>query len=127
MAREPSNRSLWAAHGPQGPFQPRNWLQGEGRIKVIDFGRADARPWVHDLVRLSHKQFVGSPHLADAFHGGLGRHIGPAEDSIWQLENLNQAIGTVVWAHGIGDYAFRDFGVAMLERVLAGFPVRPSR
>lgn len=102
-----------------GDYQPRNWLQEKGHIKVIDFGRADARPWVHDLVRLSHNQFVGGPALEDAFYEGFGRRIGMAEHSIWRLENLNQAIGTVVWAHGIGDYAFRDSGVAMLERVLA--------
>ncbi|WP_427018055.1 phosphotransferase [Pseudarthrobacter sp. P1] len=41
-----------------GDYQPRNWLQEDGRIKVIDFGRADARPWVHDLVRLTHQQFL---------------------------------------------------------------------
>ncbi|WP_171906568.1 aminoglycoside phosphotransferase family protein [Arthrobacter sp. SW1] len=102
-----------------GDYQPRNWLQDGGRIKVIDFGRADARPWVHDLVRLSHQQFLGSAALEDAFYEGYGRRIGPAEDTIWRLENLNQAIGTIVWAHGIGDFAFRDSGVAMLERVLA--------
>lgn len=41
-----------------------------GKIKVIDFGRADARPWVHDLVRLTHQQFLGRPALAEAFYSG---------------------------------------------------------
>jgi Ser/Thr protein kinase RdoA (MazF antagonist) len=106
-----------------GDYQPRNWLQDGGRIKVIDFGRADSRPWVHDLVRLSHQQFLRNPALEEAFYEGYGRRPGPAEADIWQLENLNQAIGTVVWAHGIGDHGFSRAGVEMLEQVLAAFPV----
>ncbi|WP_066278784.1 aminoglycoside phosphotransferase family protein [Arthrobacter sp. OY3WO11] len=103
-----------------GDYQPRNWLVDGGRIKVIDFGRADARPWVHDLVRLTHQQFLGRPALAEAFYGGLGKHPKSAEADVWQLENLNQALGTVVWAHKIGDAAFEQSGVERLERILAG-------
>jgi len=106
-----------------GDYQPRNWLQENSRIKVIDFGRADARPWVHDLVRLSHQQFLGRPALADAFMAGLKNRIEESESDIWQLENLNQAMGTVVWGHGIGDYAFSQAGVEMVQRILAGLPV----
>jgi hypothetical protein len=100
-----------------GDYQPRNWLQDTGQVKIIDFGRADTRPWVHDLVRLSHRQFLGRPDLADAFHHGLGRHV-PADTDMWRLENLNQAIGTVVWAHQVGDAAFEQSGRDMVERVL---------
>ncbi|HJW00446.1 MAG TPA: aminoglycoside phosphotransferase family protein [Arthrobacter sp.] len=108
---------LVATHGD---YQPRNWLQDNGQIKIIDFGRAERRPWVHDLVRLSHQQFLHRPGLADAFYAGLGRTIGPAEADLWRLENLNQAIGTVVWAHQMGDTAFEEAGRAMVGRVLAG-------
>jgi thiamine kinase-like enzyme len=101
-----------------GDYQPRNWLQDNGEVKVIDFGRADHRPWVHDLVRLSHQQFLGKPDLKDAFHHGLGRNVGPADTDIWRLENLNQAIGTVVWAHQVGDTAFEESGRNMVERLL---------
>lgn len=103
-----------------GDFQPRNWLQENGQIKVIDFGRADARPWVHDLVRLGHQQFLGCPHLEDAFFEGLGKKVETADADIFLLENLNQAISTVVWAHQIGDHAFEQSGVQMVERVLSG-------
>ena len=108
---------LVATHGD---YQPRNWLQDNGQIKVIDFGRAEKRPWVHDLVRLTHQQFVHRPGLAEAFHEGLGRTVGPAEADLWRLENLNQAVGTVVWANQIGDTAFEQSGREMVERVLSG-------
>ena len=101
-----------------GDYQPRNWLQDNGQVKIIDFGRAGSRPWVHDLVRLSHQQFLGRPDLADAFHDGLGRRLGAADMDMWRLENLNQAIGTVVWAHQVGDAAFEQSGRDMVERVL---------
>ena len=116
-ALNPGTVELVATHGD---YQPRNWLQDNGQIKVIDFGRAERRPWVHDLVRLSHQQFVQRPELAEAFHAGLGRTVGPAEADLWRLENLNQAIGTVVWAHQMGDTAFEQAGRDMVERVLAG-------
>lgn len=38
---------------------------------------------------------------------------------MWQLENLNQALGTVVWAHRIGDAEFEQSGVERMERTLA--------
>ncbi|RAX45300.1 aminoglycoside phosphotransferase family protein [Arthrobacter sp. AQ5-06] len=115
-ALRPGVVQLAATHGD---YQPRNWLQDNGQIKVIDFGRADRRPWVHDLVRLSHQQFVHRPELADAFYAGLGRTVGPADADMWRLENLNQAIGTVVWANQMGDTAFEEAGRNMVERVLS--------
>lgn len=116
-ALRPGVAQLVATHGD---YQPRNWLQDNGQIKVIDFGRAEPRPWVHDLVRLSHQRFVHGPDLADAFHAGLGKTVGPAEADLWRLENLNQAIGTVVWAHQVGDTAFEQTGRTLVERVLSG-------
>ncbi|WP_284986105.1 aminoglycoside phosphotransferase family protein [Arthrobacter sp. fls2-241-R2A-172] len=102
-----------------GDYQPRNWLYDDGEVKVIDFGRADLRPWVHDLVRLTHQQFLADAALATAFQEGLGRAVtSPEEVSAWRLENLDQAVGTVVWAHSIGDESFEQQGVAMVERVL---------
>ncbi|QHK20704.1 phosphotransferase [Pseudarthrobacter psychrotolerans] len=116
-ALRPGVARLVATHGD---YQPRNWLQDNGQIKVIDFGRAEPRPWVHDLVRLSHQQFVHRPELADAFREGLGKTVGRAELDVWRLENLNQAIGTVVWANQVGDTAFEQAGREMVERVLSG-------
>jgi Phosphotransferase enzyme family len=101
-----------------GDYQPRNWLQENGQVKVIDFGRADARPWLHDLVRLSHQQFVGRPGLEAAFYDGLAKVVQPREAGLWRLENLNQAIGTVVWANQVGDAAFEEAGRTMVERLL---------
>lgn len=114
---EPEPVQLVTTHGD---FQPRNWLHDHGLIKVIDFGRADARPWMHDLVRLTHQQFLGQPGLEEAFYSGLGKRVVRSEADIWQLENLNQALGTVVWAHKIGDAAFEQSGVQRVDRILAG-------
>jgi Ser/Thr protein kinase RdoA (MazF antagonist) len=114
---DPGPAQLVTTHGD---YQPRNWLDDQGQIKVIDFGRADARPWMHDLVRLTHQQFVGQPALEEAFYSGLGRRLQRSEADMWQLENLNQALGTVVWAHKIGDAAFEQSGVQRVERILAG-------
>lgn len=102
-----------------GDYQPRNWLTDDGETKVIDFGRAELRPWVHDLVRLSHQQFLGHPRLSEAFYKGLGRTVESGQDrQLLRLESLNQAIGTVVWAHDVGDPVFERQGVEMVERVL---------
>ncbi len=116
-ALNPDAVQLVATHGD---YQPRNWLQDDGLVKVIDFGRADTRPWVHDLVRLRHQQFVGRPGLEAAFCDGLGKTVGPEEADLWRLENLNQAIGTVVWANQVGDTAFEQAGRAMVDRLFSG-------
>ncbi|MFE4196325.1 phosphotransferase [Paenarthrobacter sp. NPDC056912] len=105
-----------------GDYQPRNWLRDGEEVRIIDFGRAELRPWVHDLVRLSHQQLLAAPRLQAAFFEGLGRTVsqGP-EGELWRLENINQAVGTVVWAHQTGDSVFEQQGVRMVERVLTGF------
>ncbi|MET3902143.1 aminoglycoside phosphotransferase family protein [Paenarthrobacter sp. 4246] len=116
---EPGPAALVTTHGD---YQPRNWLDDDGLIKVIDFGRAELRPWVHDLVRLSHQQLLAQPMLAAAFHEGLGRVITTEQEhQLWTLENLNQSVGTVVWAHHVGDAVFERQGVEMVARVLDGF------
>ncbi|WP_422934413.1 aminoglycoside phosphotransferase family protein [Sinomonas sp. P47F7] len=121
----PAPRMLFATHGD---YQPRNWVEDGGTLGVIDFGRAGYRPWVTDLVRLEHRYFAadatraGSPHdggaLRAAFYAGYGRDPAEEPDS-WRLDNLLQALGTVVWSHDVGDPAFEEEGRGMLTRVLA--------
>ena len=48
------------------------------------------------------------------------RMVGPEEADLWRLENLNQAIGTVVWANQMGDTAFEQAGRAMVDRLFSG-------
>ncbi|MFJ5955497.1 aminoglycoside phosphotransferase family protein [Paenarthrobacter sp. NPDC092416] len=118
-ALDPGPAQLVTTHGD---YQPRNWLHEHGTVKVIDFGRAEARPWVHDLVRLSHQQLLASPGLSAAFYDGFGRGVSSdSERALWRLENLNQAIGTVVWAHQVGDPGFEQQGLGMVDRALGGF------
>lgn len=108
-------RTLYATHGD---FHPRNWMVHDGRLFVIDYGRAGYRPWVSDLVRLEHQQFVGRPGLRAAFYAGYGS-LPEREPASWRLDNVLQSLGTVVWAHDVGDAAFEAQGRDMLSRILA--------
>jgi tRNA A-37 threonylcarbamoyl transferase component Bud32 len=110
-------RVLYATHGD---YQPRNWIHDDGRLSVIDFGRAGYRPWVTDFVRLEHSYFADHPDLRAAFLHGYGRDPAEEPDS-WRLDNVLQSLGTVVWAHDVGDRLFEAAGLRMVERVAERF------
>ena len=126
LARDhrPRPRRLVATHGD---YQPRNliedggWETGEGLLHIIDWGRAGYRPWVTDLVRLEHSWFARETDdggaLRAAFYAGYGREPGEEMDA-WRLDNLLQSLGTIVWAHEVGDEAFEEEGRRMLARVV---------
>lgn len=101
-----------------GDFQPRNWLMNDGRLFVIDFGRADQRHWTSDLVRLHSQQFVEREPLVEAFFSGLQRELTAEDADAFQLERIQQAVGTVVWAHGINDEDFEEHGRQMIRTIL---------
>ncbi len=105
-----------------GDYQPRNWLIHDAQLRVIDFGRAAQRHWTSDLVRLDNQQFVERHELEDAFMSGLGRPLSNLDQRMLQLASLQQAIGTLAWAHGIGDSPFEDQGRQMIARLLAVSP-----
>ena len=107
-------------HATHGDFQPRNWIVHEGLVSVIDFGRSAQRSWVSDLVRLRAQQFHGRPDLADAFHRGLDRPLSAEDRILLALETARESVGTVVWAHGIGDEDFESHGRRMIDRILGG-------
>ncbi|NKX54259.1 phosphotransferase [Arthrobacter mobilis] len=113
-AHRPAPRLLYATHGD---YQPRNWLVHENRLAVIDYGRAGYRPWVSDLVRLEHGWFGHDSGLRGAFYAGYGR-TPDEEPEAWLLDNLLQSLGTVVWAHDVGDAGFEAEGRRMVGRVL---------
>lgn len=140
-------RWLYATHGD---YTPRNWiLDGDpsagAPLHVIDWGRAGYRPWVTDLVRLEHQWFQlgedaasathdgtthhgtthhGTAHdgagLRAAFYAGYGRDPADEPDS-WRLDNVLQALGTIVWSREVGDAAFEEEGRRMLARVIDWF------
>ncbi|WP_413248845.1 aminoglycoside phosphotransferase family protein [Sinomonas flava] len=125
-AHRPEPRRLYATHGD---YTPRNWLvdgdpSADGRVSVIDWGRAGYRPWVTDLVRLEHQWFKpdrpgthDAARLRAAFYAGYGRD--PAQEpGSWRLDNILQSLGTIVWAHDVGDAAFEEEGRRMLARVV---------
>lgn len=116
----PSTVELVPTHGD---YQPRNWIVGPGgEVAVIDFGRAELRPWYTDLVRLEHRYFAPGPELRDAFLRGYAPHSSARLDDAGEpgrrLDDLMQSLGTIVWAHDVGDPGFEEEGRTMLTRAL---------
>jgi len=103
-----------------GDWQPRNWLVEDGRVLVIDLGRADWRPAVTDFARLSRQQWEGRPDLEAAFLDGYGGD--PREAGAWRRALLREAVGTACWAHSVGDEPLEQQGYRMVEQALAMVP-----
>lgn len=99
-----------------GDWQPRNWLVHDGRISVIDFGRAALRSVLADWTRLEARDFREDPAREAAFVEGYGAD--PRESGAWFRERLREAINTAVWAHLIGDEPFEEQGHEMIVRAL---------
>lgn len=91
-----------------GDWQPRNWLVDDGEVRVIDFGRADLRPAHEDFVRLARQDFLRRDELEAAFVDGYGSD--PREPDAWRRSVIAEAVGTAVWAYGMGDTAFEQLG-----------------
>jgi len=101
-----------------GDYQPRNWLRGAtGALLLIDFGRAAPRHWTSELPRLESRAF-NDPILNNAFFDGLGFEPSAEDAAVHHLERLGLALGTIVWAHDIGDQAFEEEGRGMLARAI---------
>lgn len=114
--------SSWPGGGARvvpthGDWQPRNWLIDEGVVRVIDFGRADLRPPTEDFVRLARQDFARDPDLEAAFIDGYGSD--PREPDAWRRALVGEAVGTAVWAHGVGDEEFEQFGHQLLTGLFA--------
>lgn len=103
-----------------GDYQPRNWVVDDGRLGVIDFGRAAWRPAETDLARLAAQQWRSRPDLEEAFLAGYGRD--PREQETWALVQLSEAVGTAAWAYQVGDEDFEQQGHRMLAEALDLFP-----
>lgn len=99
-----------------GDWQPRNWLIHEGRVAVIDFGRASLRPAMSDFTRLAAQDFLRNPALEAAFLRGYGPD--PRAPDAWHRARVREAIGTAVWAHQVGDEAFEAQGHEMITAAL---------
>ncbi|GGK71907.1 hypothetical protein GCM10011509_20640 [Ornithinimicrobium pekingense] len=99
-----------------GDWHTRNWLVHEGEVRVIDLGRAELRPAWTDLVRLAGREWVGRPDLEEAFLDGYGSD--PRPRGLWRATLLREAVGTAVWAYRVGDHAFEEHGLRLLEEAL---------
>jgi hypothetical protein len=91
-------------------------LLHDGEVRLIDFGRTQWRPWTSDVVRLKHQQFVVHPELEAALKAGLDRELDSADEAALRLEEIQQAVSTVAWAHGLGDPVFEEHGRRMISR-----------
>ncbi|ATG51716.1 hypothetical protein CFK38_09425 [Brachybacterium vulturis] len=100
-----------------GDWQPRNWLIDHGELKVIDFGRADLRPRVEDFARLARQDFARDPRLEEAFLKGYGHD--PREADLWRRTLVTEAIGTAVWAFGVGNGPFEQAGLRQIAHLLS--------
>lgn len=98
-----------------GDWQPRNWLDDDGTLRVIDLGRFDLRPPEEDFVRLARQDFLRDQRLEVAFREGYGRD--PREPGMWRRMNVAEAVGTAVWAFAVGDEPFEAVGHAQLARL----------
>ncbi|WP_372729665.1 phosphotransferase family protein, partial [Nocardioides sp.] len=101
----------------RGDWQPRNWLIDDGVVRAIDFGRADLRPPTEDFVRLARQDFARNGELEAAFIEGSGSD--PREPEAWRRALVGEAVGTAVWAYGVGDEAFERFGHHLLAGLYA--------
>lgn len=102
-----------------GDFHPRNWLVDHGRMRLIDFGRADLRPAASDLCRLNGRSWGTDPRLERAFLAGYGSD--PRMEPQWSLMLLHEAISTAAWAHQVGDESFEAEGLRLVDEALARF------
>lgn len=101
-------------------YTPRNWLVGDGVVRVIDFERAAPHVWVQDLNRLYFGMWRDDPAARDAFLAGYGRV--PTDDELALLHALgaHAALSTVVWAHEHGDAEYEATGRRNLAALRAG-------
>lgn len=89
-------------------------------MRVIDFGRAALRPAMSDFARLAAQDFARSAALEAAFVEGYGPD--PREPQAWHRTRVREAIGTACWAHAVGDLAFEEQGLRMIDDALALMP-----
>lgn len=100
-----------------GDWQTRNWLQDDGVLRVVDFGRAELRPAAEDFERLAVREFVQYPGAEAAFLSGYGAD--PREPDAWFRQRVRSAIGTACWAHLVGAEDYEAQGHRMIADVLA--------
>jgi Phosphotransferase enzyme family len=99
-----------------GDWQTRNWLTHDGTVFAIDFGRADLRPALTDLSRLTKREFRRNPAFEPAFLDGYGAD--PREPEAWWRTRVREAIGIATWAHQVGDDGFEAEGLRLLDELM---------
>jgi len=48
---------------------------------------------------------------------GLDREMDSADEAAFRLGEIQQAVSTVSWAHGLGDPVFEEHGRRMISRI----------
>ncbi len=99
-------------------YTPRNWLvDGEGTVRVIDFGHARKDVWVNDLNRMYFAEWRGRPDLRDAFLSGYGRSLAEEDHAVLRGAAVLGAVSSIVWAREHHDPHFEAHHRDVLARL----------
>jgi hypothetical protein len=74
-------------------YTPRNWLAGDGLVRIVDFEWCRLDAWVSDLARLELGLWADRPDLRDAFLDGYGARLSDADRVVLR----GCAVVTAVW------------------------------
>ncbi|WP_436778300.1 phosphotransferase family protein [Yinghuangia sp. YIM S09857] len=105
-----------------GDFQPRNWLYvpDEGRLRVVDFERAEPAAAVRDFRLLPNGAWLGRWDLREAFLGGYGRALSADEEAALAGYVVLDALDSARWGRENGDAEVEARGLAGLARLRNG-------
>jgi hypothetical protein len=105
-----------------GDYTPRNWLTGNGTVRVIDFewARLDAAP--ADLARLHLAIWQARPDLRASFLDGYGRPLDDKASAALRGCAAVMAIWLTVKARQSGQPSFEQASRAALRRLMTSPP-----
>jgi Ser/Thr protein kinase RdoA (MazF antagonist) len=99
-------------------FTPRNWLVQNGVLHIIDFEWSGLDAPVADLARLHLGVWAGRPDLQDAFLGGYGQELSPADHEVLHACATLTAVWLLVRAQETRQRSFEDATRVSLLRII---------
>ena len=99
-------------------FTPRNWLVGDGMVRIVDFEWSRLDVWVSDLARLHIGVWDGRPDLREAFLAGYGRDLSDTDRRVLHGCAVLTATWLVVRARETHQPKFEDASRTALRRLI---------